>query len=148
MPKFGHIAIAVVTATLACAGGAAAIGNVTGVSPMVLIRPTSATSMQVLTVANVNSSRVPDIASAVAHPQSDRSEPSPSASEPVVLPTPTTTTSAAPSASASVQPRPGSSSAASPSPSPSMSVGGGSDDDHDDDDRSGKIEPDDAVEDD
>ena len=63
MPRMGQIAIAEFAATLACAGGATAIGNVTGVSPLSVLHPAS--NVAVLTVANINQERVPDIAPAV-----------------------------------------------------------------------------------
>jgi len=132
MPRIGQVAVALLTATLACAGGAAAISNVTGVSPMVLIRPASATTAQVLTVANTNSSGVPDIAAAVARPDTQES-----ATTTVELPSPTARPSdgATPSAPAVVQPRASASTSASsparPTPSPATSSGSSSHSDAD-----------------
>lgn len=145
MPRMGQVVVAVLTASLACAGGAAAIGNVTGVSPMLLLRPTSATSTQVLTVANVNSARVTDIAPAVAGADAEPvvSKPTAHQSKPV----PHTPSNPRPSRSATapalVQPKP----SASPSPlasaSPSQSSGTGSGNDgKSNDDKRGRHEDD------
>jgi hypothetical protein len=134
MPRIGQIVVAVLTATVACAGGAAAVSSVTGVSPMVLLRPTSASSMQVLTVANVNSARVPDIAPAVAHASLDPQADDFTATEP----NETRTVSPRPSASAHApaspkpEPSPRASTSALATPSPAVTPGSSTDDDGDD----------------
>ena len=134
MPRIGQIVVAVLTATVACAGGAAAVSSVTGVSPMVLLRPTSATSMQVLTVANVNSARVPDIARAIAHASRD-----PQADD-FIAPEPSDTRTASPRpsvsahapASTKAEPGPRASTTALATPSPAVTTGSSTDDDGDD----------------
>lgn len=149
MPRFGQVVVAVLTASVACAGGAAAIGNVTGVSPMVLLRPSSATSMEVLTVANIRSVRVPsfapadspavapEVGPAVARPTTDATPPRPAHSEPAVEHTATASPSASVPTPTPVRPKPNATASApavvSPTPSSgtSSNVSTHDDDDHD-----------------
>lgn len=154
MPRMGQIAIAVFAATLACVGGAAAIGNVTGVSPLSVLHPAS--NVAVLTVANINQERVPVIAPAVtgmlrpvptATPETPgaratdapahTNDPTPGATKstpskaPALVAKPTATSQ--PSSPAGVN--------STPSPSPSASSGSSKDDSDDGD--SGKDREDD-----
>ena len=108
MSRMSQIALAVFAATLACAGGAAAIGNVTGVSPLSVLHPAS--NVEVLTVANINQARVPDIAAAVTGtvrpvPSETPHAQATAAPTPSAQPTPDVT-KPAPSKAPAVVPRP------------------------------------------
>lgn len=137
MSRIGQVTVAVIASAVVCAGGAAAIGTVTGVSPLVLISSSSVTHEEELTVANPNASSAPDIAVAVAHvrPSSDQPKPSaePSASSrPTTQPTkeaPATVPTTAPS----VQP-----SNAATLPSVGSVKSSGDDEDESGDDHDGK----------